>query len=74
MDVTIGRLLKTLEDEKIAGNTLVLFFSDNGGPLANGATNTPLRGGKATAFEGGIRVPAILRSPAGSSPGRFHGK
>jgi arylsulfatase B len=63
MDTTIGRLLSVLEEEKISENTLVLFFSDNGGPLANGATNTPLRGGKATPFEGGIRVPAIIRFP-----------
>jgi len=63
MDTTIGRLLATLKEERIADNTLVLFFSDNGGPTANGATNTPLRGAKATTFEGGIRVPAVMRFP-----------
>lgn len=63
MDTTIGRVLAALEEERIAGNTLVLFFSDNGGPTAFGATNTPLRLGKATTFEGGTRVPAVMRFP-----------
>ena len=63
MDTTIGRLLATLKDEGVADNTIVLFFSDNGGPIAFGATNTPLRGAKASTFEGGIRVPAIMRYP-----------
>jgi arylsulfatase B len=69
MDTTIGRLLATLKDEGVADNTLVLFFSDNGGPTGNGATNTPLRGAKATTFEGGIRVPAIMRFPGSLKAG-----
>ena len=71
MDTTVGKVLAALDEEGIADDTLVLFFSDNGGPIAQGATNTPLRAGKATAFEGGIRVPAVMRWPghlkAGSS-------
>lgn len=63
MDATIGRLLGTLKDEGVADNTLVLFFSDNGGPTGNGATNIPLRGAKATTFEGGVRVSAVMRFP-----------
>ncbi|MBI4873153.1 MAG: sulfatase-like hydrolase/transferase [Acidobacteria bacterium] len=63
MDATVGKVLATLDEEGVAGNTLVLFFSDNGGPTGSGATNTPLRAGKATTFEGGTRVPAILRWP-----------
>lgn len=63
MDFTIGRILAKLDEEGIAGNTLVLFMSDNGGPLRSGATNTPLRAGKGTTFEGGIRVPAAVRWP-----------
>lgn len=60
LDECAGRILKTLEEERIAENTLVLFFSDNGGPVAQAARNTPLRGAKGSCWEGGIRVPAIL--------------
>jgi arylsulfatase A-like enzyme len=63
MDATIGRVLAALSEEGAAGNTLVLFFSDNGGPVQLGARNTPLRAGKATTFEGGTRVPTIMRWP-----------
>lgn len=63
MDHAVGRILDTLESEKVARDTLVLFFSDNGGPVGQGATNTPLRGAKASCFEGGIRVPAVMRYP-----------
>jgi len=69
MDTTIGKVLGTLEEEGIAGNTLVLFFSDNGGPTGSGATNTPLRAGKGTTFEGGIRVTAVMRWPGQLKPG-----
>ena len=61
MDATVGRVLATLKEEGVEDDTLVLFFSDNGGPVAFGANNTPLRGAKATTFEGGTRVPAIMR-------------
>ena len=50
-------------------DTLVLFFSDNGGPTGIGASNDPLRGGKRSAFEGGLRVPAVMRWPARLKPG-----
>ena len=63
MDATIGRVLATINEEGLAGSTLVLFFSDNGGPVQLGARNTPLRAGKATTFEGGTRVPTIMRWP-----------
>ncbi len=69
MDTTVGKVLATLEEEGIARDTLVLFFSDNGGPVQSGATNTPLRAGKGTAFEGGIRVPAVMRWPGRLNPG-----
>jgi arylsulfatase A-like enzyme len=65
MDQAIGRVLDTLDQEGIADQTLVLFFSDNGGAAyaTGGADNAPLRGGKGETFEGGIRVVAALRWP-----------
>ena len=65
MDQAIGRILETLDEEGIADDTLVLFFSDNGGAAyaTGGADNAPLRGGKGDTFEGGIRVVSILRWP-----------
>lgn len=63
MDDVIGRILSTLDEERMTNDTLVMFFSDNGGPTGLGAKNTPLRGGKRSTYEGGIRVPMILRWP-----------
>jgi arylsulfatase B len=65
MDQAIGQVLKTLDDEKIASNTIVLFLSDNGGAAysVGGADNAPLRGGKGETFEGGIRVVSTIRWP-----------
>jgi arylsulfatase A len=67
MDAAIGRVLDTLDELKLADNTLVLFFSDNGG--SGQASNTPLRGNKAQMFEGGIRVCALARYPGKIKPG-----
>jgi arylsulfatase A-like enzyme len=66
MDQAIGRVLDTLDEEGLAENTIVLFFSDNGGAAyaTGGADNVPLRGGKGETFEGGIRVVSVLRWPA----------
>lgn len=61
MDRSIGRILDELEASGRAENTLVLFFSDNGGSGA--ASNGPLRGHKSQTFEGGIRVCALARYP-----------
>ena len=68
MDQAIGRILDALGGRGIAENTLVLFFSDNGG-VRSVADNGPLRGGKAGVYEGGIRVPAVIRWPR-QIPGR----
>ena len=70
MDYWIGRFLEALDDEGIADNTLVVFLTDNGADERFGGANYPLRGGKATLFEGGIRVPAIARWPGTLEAGR----
>lgn len=61
MDASIGKLLDLLDKHKVTDDTLVIFFSDNGG--GGGSENTPLRGGKGSMWEGGVRVPCIVRYP-----------
>ena len=62
LDIGIGRILATLEEQGLRDNTLVIFVSDNGASRRNGS-NAPLRGYKSSVDEGGIRTPAIVRWP-----------
>ena len=70
MDTQIGRILDTLGSEGLAENSIVLFFSDNGATLKIGGSNKPLPGAKHSVHEGGVRVPAIIRWPAGLTGSR----
>ena len=70
LDSAVGRVLTKLDELKLAERTLVAFTADNGGLITRGVTtNAPLRLGKASAYEGGVRVPAIVRWPGVTKPG-----
>lgn len=68
LDEGVGRILRHLEERHLAGNTIVVFNSDNGGYInkfgkETVTNNTPLRSGKGSLYEGGVRVPLIIRWP-----------
>lgn len=62
IDQGVGQIMETLEKNGLAENTLVVFFSDNGG-AGKGANNGNLRGSKMWIYEGGVREPLIMRWP-----------
>jgi arylsulfatase A-like enzyme len=72
MDAAVGRVLEALEEAGVAEHTAVFFTSDNGGlSTAEGSptSNLPLRAGKGWMYEGGLRVPLIVRWPGVTQPG-----
>lgn len=75
MDDAVGTLLDALDRIGIADRTIIVFASDNGGNMYNevddttATSNLPLRGGKATMYEGGVRGPAIVVQPGVVEPG-----
>jgi arylsulfatase A-like enzyme len=73
LDASVGQILQTLREEKLADSTLVVFTSDNGPWLAQGlnaGTAGLLRAGKGTTWEGGVRVPCVAWWPGTIAPGR----
>jgi arylsulfatase A-like enzyme len=74
MDENVGRVVDALDRLGIAEETVVVFTSDNGGLCTLGSrrgptSNRPLRSGKGWCYEGGLRVPLIVRAPGVSRPG-----
>jgi len=75
MDQSIGVVMDAIEKAGLADDTLILFTSDNGGlsvvegPLTPATTNAPFRAGKGYLYEGGIRVPLVVRWPGHTTEG-----
>lgn len=64
MDENIGKVIDQLKHLGLYENTIIIFANDNGGALKkNGSSNLPLRGGKGTVFEGGVRSPLLMQWP-----------
>jgi arylsulfatase A-like enzyme len=76
LDDSVGQVLKKLDELKLADNTIVVFTSDNGGlhvlegPNTPATHNTPYRAGKGFLYEGGLRVPLIVRWPGKVAAGK----
>ena len=69
LDDNIGRVLATLRELGLDQNTVVVFTADNGGSLPHAQNNDPWRGGKQSHYDGGLRVPFMMRWPPGIAAG-----
>nr|WP_298894688.1 sulfatase-like hydrolase/transferase [uncultured Altererythrobacter sp.] len=71
MDASVGRILAMLDEEGLARDTIVIFTSDNGG-YRMPSFPSPIRAGKGSYYEGGLRVPLLVRWPERIAPGLNH--
>lgn len=69
LDDRIGKMVETLKEAGLENNTVVVFTSDNGGALRYAQNNDPWRGGKQDHYDGGLRVPFMMRWPGHIKPG-----
>ncbi len=75
MDDAVGRVIAMLKEKDMYDNTIIIFTSDNGGlstEAGSPTSNTPYRAGKGWGYEGGIRVPLIIRWPGVTKPGAIN--
>jgi arylsulfatase A-like enzyme len=69
LDDRIGKVLAVLKEVGLEENTVVVFSADNGGSVPHAQNNDPWRGGKQDHYDGGLRVPFMMRWPAQIKPG-----